>query len=158
MLACIAAVLGFHSSSNLAAAYGVAITMTMVITTLLFYVLVRDRWNWSLPVALAGCGFFCSSTWRSWAPISRRSDRAVGFRWWCRRGIPAHVDLATRPTSRGPAHARESDPLELFLAELLSNPPIRVPGVSVFLSSNPVGTPPALRHNVAHNRCCTNWS
>jgi KUP system potassium uptake protein len=43
-------------------------------------------------------------------------------------------------------------PLELFLAELLSNPPVRVPGVAVFMASNPIGTPLALRHNVIHNR------
>jgi KUP system potassium uptake protein len=42
-------------------------------------------------------------------------------------------------------------PVELFLADLLSNPPLRVPGIAVFMSGNPVGTPPALRHNVMHN-------
>jgi KUP system potassium uptake protein len=43
-------------------------------------------------------------------------------------------------------------PLDLYIAELLSKPPMRVPGVAVFMASNPVGTPMALRHNVIHNR------
>jgi KUP system potassium uptake protein len=153
MLACIALVLGFHSSSNLAAAYGVAITMTMVITTLLFYVLVRERWNWSLPVALAGCGFFLLIDLAflganltkigsgGWFPLAVGGTVFVLMSTW-RRGRQI---LARRMRER-------LIPLELFLAELLSKPPIRVPGVAAFLSSNPVGTPPALRHNVAHNK------
>ena len=58
MLACIALVIGFGSSSRLAAAYGVAITITMVITTMLFFLLVTSRWNWSLPVAILVSGIF----------------------------------------------------------------------------------------------------
>ncbi|HVG39029.1 MAG TPA: KUP/HAK/KT family potassium transporter, partial [Pyrinomonadaceae bacterium] len=58
MLGCIAIVIGFQTSSNLAAAYGVAVTSTMVITTILFYVVERERWKWSLPAALALSGFF----------------------------------------------------------------------------------------------------
>ena len=48
MLACIGLVLGFRSSSHLAAAYGVAVTTTMVITTVLLYVVARERWDWTL--------------------------------------------------------------------------------------------------------------
>jgi KUP system potassium uptake protein len=58
MMACIGLVLGFRTSSNLAAAYGVSVTTTMVITTLLFYVVARNCWKWSLPVALLVCGVF----------------------------------------------------------------------------------------------------
>ena len=153
MLACIASVLGFHSSSNLAAAYGVAITMTMVITTLLFYVLVRDRWNWSLPVALAGCGFFLLID-LAFLGANLTKIRSGG---WFPLVVAGVVFLLMSTWRRGrqlvARRMRENlIPLELFLAELLSNPPIRVPGVAVFLSSNPVGTPPALRHNVAHNK------
>jgi KUP system potassium uptake protein len=153
MIACIALVLGFHSSSNLAAAYGVAITMTMVITTLLFYVLVRDRWNWSLPVALAGCGFFL---FIDLAFLGANLTK-IGSGGWFPLAVAAIVFTLMSTWRRGrqivARRMRESlIPLELFLAELLSNPPIRVPGVAAFLSSNPVGTPPALRHNVTHNK------
>jgi KUP system potassium uptake protein len=153
MVACIASVLGFHSSSNLAAAYGVAITMTMVITTLLFYVLVRDRWNWSLPVALAGCGFFLLID-LAFLGANLTKIQSGG---WFPLVVASVVFLLMSTWRRGrqlvARRMRENlIPLELFLAELLSNPPIRVPGVAVFLSSNPIGTPPALRHNVAHNK------
>lgn len=153
MLACIAAVLGFHSSSNLAAAYGVAITMTMVITTLLFYVLVRDRWNWSLPVALASCGFFLLID-LAFLGANLTKIQSGG---WFPLVVAGVVFLLMATWRRGrqlvARRMRENlIPLELFLAERLSDPPIRVPGVAVFLSSNPIGTPPALRHNVAHNK------
>jgi KUP system potassium uptake protein len=58
MISCIALVLAFRSSSNLAAAYGVAVTMTMFITTVLFYVVARDRWNWRKRKALLVCAPF----------------------------------------------------------------------------------------------------
>ena len=58
MLACIGLVLGFRSSSNLAAAYGVAITTTMLITTILFYVVARRRWHWPAAAALPVAAFF----------------------------------------------------------------------------------------------------
>lgn len=58
MASCVGLVLGFRSSTNLAAAYGVAVTSTMVITTLLYYLVVRDRFGWSLPAAVALCGAF----------------------------------------------------------------------------------------------------
>ena len=66
MIACIALVLGFGSSSNLAAAYGVAVTTTMVVTTILFYVLVRRRWGWSRWVALPTAGFLLLITTAVW--------------------------------------------------------------------------------------------
>ncbi|MHB8899290.1 MAG: potassium transporter Kup, partial [Thermoguttaceae bacterium] len=152
MVACIASVLGFHSSSNLAAAYGVAITMTMVITTMLFYVLVRDRWKWSLPVALASCGFFLVVD-LAFLGANLTKIRSGG---WFPLAVAGVVFLLMSTWRRGrqivARRMRENlIPLELFLADLLSAPPVRVPGVAVFLSSNPVGTPPALRHNVAHN-------
>src|SRR4030095_6195158 len=56
MVSCIALVVGVRNSSNLAAAYGVAVTMTMFITTILFYVVARERWGWRKRKALAVCG------------------------------------------------------------------------------------------------------
>ena len=58
MLGCIAIVVGFGSSSNLAAAYGVAVTATMVITAILLGVVERQKWGWSLPLVVALTGFF----------------------------------------------------------------------------------------------------
>ena len=153
MIACIFLVLEFHSSSNLAAAYGVAITTTMVVTTLLFYVLVRERWGWSQPLAMALTGVFLvidlaffganitKIAYGGWVPLAVGVGVFTLMTTWHR----GRQVLARRLRER-------AIPLELFLAELLSDPPIRVPGVAVFLSGNPIGTPPALRHNVAHNK------
>ena len=60
MFGCIAIVVGFRTSSNLAAAYGIAVTSTMVITTILLYVVARDRWGWSSLTAASLCAFFLS--------------------------------------------------------------------------------------------------
>jgi KUP system potassium uptake protein len=153
MLACIALVLGFHSSSNLAAAYGVAITITMVITTLLFFVLVRDRWKWPLPVAILVCGSFLILDLAYFGANITKIDDGGWFPLAV--GAVAFTLMSTWRRGRTVLSSRLRErlvPLELFLAELLSAPPPRVPGIAVFMSGNPIGTPPALRHNVKHNK------
>ncbi|MDB5336209.1 MAG: Low affinity potassium transport system protein kup [Planctomycetaceae bacterium] len=153
MIACIGLVLGFHSSSNLAAAYGIAITMTMVITTVLFFVLVKDHWKWSLPLAVSLSGLFMvidlsffganalKLTHGGWFPLLVAGVVYILMTTWRRGRMLVTKRLKQRHV-----------PLELFIAELLSAPPLRVSGVSVFMSSNPIGTPQALRHNVIHNK------
>jgi KUP system potassium uptake protein len=152
MAASIGLVLGFRTSSNLAAAYGVAITITMVITTLLFGALARERWKWSWPLVLSVSGIFLAADLAffganiikiakgGWFPLV---VAAIGYTvmstWMAGRRLLAHR-LRTRLI-----------PVDLYLAELLSDLPTRVPGVAVFMSGNPIGTPPALRHNVSHN-------
>ena len=153
MLACIGLVLGFHSSSNLAAAYGIAITITMVITTVLFFALVKDQWKWSLPLAIGVSGvflvidlsFFSANALKlahgGWFPLVVAGVVYTLMTTWRRGRMLVTKRLRQRHI-----------PLELFIAELLSMPPLRVPGVAVFMSSNPIGTPQALRHNVTHNK------
>lgn len=153
MFACTALVLGFHTSSNLAAAYGVAITMTMVITTLLFFVLIYEKWHWSLPVAVGLAGFFLvidltflganlTKLWHGgWFPLVVAGVVFTFMSTW-RRGRQI---VAQRMRER-------LIPLDLYVADLLLDPPLRVPGTAIFMSGNPVGTPPALRHNILHNR------
>jgi KUP system potassium uptake protein len=70
MVACVGLVLGFRSSSNLAAAYGIAVTMTMAISTLIFFRVLTDRWDWR-GQRPSWCARRCSrSSWASWAPTS----------------------------------------------------------------------------------------
>src|SRR5688572_31851785 len=87
MLACIGLVLGFRSSSSLAAAYGVAVTTDMVFTTILFAVVARSRWKWGLPAVIAlattflvvDLGFWGASLLKipsgGWFPLDRKSTR-----------------------------------------------------------------------------------
>lgn len=152
MIAAIALVLGFKSSSNLAAAYGIAITITMVVTTLLFYVLIHHHWKWPTWVAVLFAGFFLGIDLSffganlmkifhgGWFPLVIAAAIYVLMSTWQdgRRLLAERLRASMLST-------------ELFVAEIMVNPPIRVPGVAVFMSGNPMGTPLALRQNVAHN-------
>jgi len=151
MIACLGLVLGFRSSTALAAAYGVAVTMTMVITTVLFAVVARERFRWAVPVVagLAGAflvvdlAFFGANIFKipagGWFPLVV--------------GAVVLTLLTTWRTGRAIVSDRISKariPLEDFTAGL-EEEPIRVPGTAVFLFSVPHATPPALIANHRHN-------
>jgi KUP system potassium uptake protein len=153
MISCIALVIGFKSSSNLAAAYGVSITSTMLITTVLFYVIARWKWKWNPAVAgmvtglflLIDLAFLISNFAKifhgGWFPL------AVGgiifyLMWTWRRG---RARLAKRMRD----HAL---PLSALLEDIRNSSPVRVSGTAFFMSGNPNGTPPALLHNFKHNK------
>ncbi|MGE0158928.1 MAG: potassium transporter Kup [Gemmatimonadales bacterium] len=151
MVACIGLVLGFRSSSNLAAAYGVAVTTTMVITTILFGVMARERWKWALPVLLLLEVVFLSVDLAFWGANMLRVPRGG----WFPLAI-ATVVLAVMTTwSRGREilarrMAASTLPVEFFLADLTDNPPRRTPGTGIFMARGPDGTPPALLHTMQH--------
>ena len=152
MIACIGLVLGFKRSSNLAAAYGVAVTLTMIITTVLFYVVARQLWHWSFWIAAPVCGafflvelaFFIANALKifhgGWFPLVV--------------GVVIYTLMSTWKRGRQLLAEKlraASLPLNLFLADVQQNPPHRVRGTAVFLFSNPEGTPMALLHNLKHN-------
>jgi len=153
MIATIGVVLGFQSSSSLAAAYGVAVSTTMVLTTILFAVVAWQVWNWSLlkvgtllalflPIDLA---FFAANGVKlehgAWFPI------VVAF--------AVYICMSTWKRGRQLLGSRLYDrllPVELFLRDVKANPPPRVPGCAVFMTGSANGVPPALLHNFKHNR------
>lgn len=153
MIGCIAIVLGFGSSSNLAAAYGVAVTATMVITTILLAVVERDKWGWSLPLVIGLSGFFLiidlaffganiiKIPHGGWFPLVVGALIFLLMTTW-KKGRRI---LAARLLSR--AH-----PIEDFLRDIAKNPPVRVPGTAIFMNGTAAGTPPALMHNLEHNK------
>lgn len=153
MFACIGLVLGFRTSSNLAGAYGIAVTLTMVITTLLFYYAARRIWGWSAWKAGALCGLFL---------IIEVTFAAANFLKVLHGGwFPLLVGLilftlmATWKTGRrllGERLRAASLPFSLFLEDVLANPPVRVSGTAIFLAGNSEGTPLALLHNLKHNK------
>jgi KUP system potassium uptake protein len=146
-------VLGFRTSSALASAYGVAVTMTMVITALLLYVVMTERWGWKTPVAVAVTAVFLiidgaflganllKVIQGGWLPIAVAS---VGFvlmtTWKTGRRL-----VAERLTAR-------AYPIEDFMTAITETPPVRVPGSAVFMTAAPRGTPPALAHNLRYNK------
>jgi KUP system potassium uptake protein len=151
MLATIALVLGFQSSDNLAAAYGVAVTTDMVFATVLFFFLVRGLWKWRLSAALPLAVLFLSADLAFWgANIIKVPEGG-----WFPLVVAAVVFtlMSTWQRGRRILYSRMQEqilPLDLFLADIDRNPPIRVPGSAVYMTGNPEGVPVALLHNLKH--------
>lgn len=153
MLATIALVIGFGSSSRLAAAYGVAVSSDMVIATTLLFVASREVWRWSLPRAallatvllLIDLAFLTSNGLKiphgGWFPLVVAAILFVLMTTWNR----GRAILAKRV-------AEKSLPFKLLVADLAAEPPLRVPGTAIYMYGNPQGTPPALMHNLVHNK------
>jgi len=153
MVGCLVLVLGFRSSSALAAAYGIAVTGTMAITTVLFYAIARRRWRWSAVRAgfVAGAflliegGFLIANALKvmrgGWVPIVIASGIFLLMTTWWR---------GTRLLAR--AAAGRSVPLERFFAEVDHEQPARVKGTAVFLTAHTEGTPEVLLHHLRRNK------
>jgi len=153
MIGTIALVLGFGSSSRLAAAYGVAVTSTMVITTVLAFFVAVERWDWSLPVALLVTGallvvdlaFFSANLLKigdgGWFPLLVGAAVFTLMSTW-RRGR----ELLRRRLDR------ETEPMRAFLERIKREPPHRVPGTAIFLTGRSRGVPPMLLHHLEHNQ------
>ncbi|MGQ0815175.1 MAG: potassium transporter Kup [Gemmatimonadota bacterium] len=153
MISCIGLVLGFQTSSRLAAAYGVAVTTTMVATSILFFVVVRERWKWSLPVAILLGGVFLVIDLAFWGANLLKIPHGGWFPLIV--GTIVFTLLTTWKKGRQILAQRMQDrtlPLDLFIRDILARPPLRVPGTAVYMYSNAGGTPPALLHNLKHNK------
>ncbi|MDR3385450.1 MAG: potassium transporter Kup [Rudaea sp.] len=147
------AVVGFRSSDNLAAAYGIAVTGTMVITTCLALIVARRQWGWSRTlVVLAGAvflvidiSFFSANAIKiehgGWFPLVLGLIVFVVMTTW-RRGR----DLVLRELKQSGLA------LEPFIASVIAHPPLRVPGTAIFLTANANAVPNALLHNLKHNK------
>ena len=146
-------VLGFHTSSNLAAAYGIAVAVTMVVTTLLVLVVARTLWGWGwfrctlviVVFLLVDLAFFSANALKiangGWFPLLI--------------GVVFYVFMTTWKKGRALLAERlreEAVPIDNFIQRLASGSALRVPGTAVFLSSNPQGVPNTLLHNLRHNK------
>jgi KUP system potassium uptake protein len=152
LVAVIAAVLGFGSSTALGAAYGIAVTGTMLITTLLTFYVLRYAWRFSLLPALLATGFFFAIdvvffsanllkiVQGGWFPLVIGTLIFTGMVTWARGRELLSASLR--------ADAIELQP---FLKSVLSDPPMRAPGAAVFMNAVADLTPTALLHNLKHN-------
>ena len=153
MFAAIGLVLGFKSSTALAAAYGIAVTLTMIITTILAFFLVRYGWGWgyhkAIPVTLV---FFIPEMFFVSANVSK-----IEHGGWVPLAIGALIFTIMVTWKRGREILSERFreqllPLSDFYDVLAVERPARVPGTAVFMTGTGDGTPPALLHNFLHNR------
>jgi len=151
--ATIALVLSFKTSSNLAAAYGIAVTTTMVITTILAFFVMRQLWKWSLTTALLVTSFFFV------IDVSFFGANLLKFFHGgyvpIAMGIVIYVMMRTWHSGRKALHQKiqeETHSLENFIEEFMSTRMVSIPGSAVYMSSNAKGTPPPLILNIKHNK------
>jgi KUP system potassium uptake protein len=149
----VAVIVGFGSSAKLAWAYGVAVTGTMLVTTILTFFLLRYGWGYPLAVCIAATGFFAfvdvaffSSALTKvaqggWFPLAMGTLVFTLMTTW-RRGRVLSVA----------AMRRTAIPLAAFIESLAAHPPHRVSGTAVFMAGDPHSTPNALLHNLKHNK------
>ena len=153
MISCIGLVLGFGSSADLAAAYGVAITTTMLITTILFYLVARRRWHWPFAIALPVAAFFITIDLAFFGSNMLK----IAHGGWFPLLVSGAIIFLMLTWRKGRRVLRERLggvclPLDHFLPGLKEQNVRRVPGTAVFMSGNRFGTPLALLHNLKHNK------
>ena len=152
LLTCVL-VLGFETSSHLAGAYGVALSALMLITTLMFYVMSREVWRWSFARAAAVAGLFLCVD----LPFFAANSLKIRYGGWVPLAIALVIFtlMTTWKDGRLVLAKRMQEKtvaLKMLLADLAAEPPVRVPGTAVFMYGTTDGTPPALVHNLAHNK------
>jgi KUP system potassium uptake protein len=153
MLCTIAIVIGFGSSTRLAAAYGIAVTMTMIITAILLNVVMVEVWRWPRALAYSVTGiflaidlsFFGANVLKilhgGWLPLVIGGVLFTLLTTW----KTGRQIVAARITSR-------AVPMSDFMSAISRVPPTRVSGTAVFMTAQPNGTPPALAHNLQYNK------
>ncbi|NTV11101.1 MAG: potassium transporter Kup, partial [Zoogloea sp.] len=151
--AVVALVIGFKSSSALASAYGIAVTLTMMIDTILAFVVVRSLWRWSwFRAGIFAVGFFVVD----FAFFSANSVKIADGGWFpLVLGAAVFTLLTTWKRGRTLLYERmrvDTMPLDLFIQSMFHDPVHRVPGTGVFMTPNPEGVPRALLHNLLHNK------
>jgi len=153
MICTVGLVLGFQSSSALAAAYGIAVTSTMVITTLLAYLVARRSWGVRRPIAMSLASFFLFIELGFFAANVIKIPHGGWFPLVI--GALIYLLLSTWKKGRALLASRLRErlyPFEQFMRDIAGDPPHRVTGTAVFMTSNLIGTPPTLMHNLEHNR------
>jgi KUP system potassium uptake protein len=153
MIATVGLVLGFETSTNLAAAYGMAVTTTMVITTLLAYFVAREHWGWSALRAGLVTGAFLVIDLAFFTANVIKIQHGGWFPLLVAAGV--YAVMTTWATGRQVVVRRLADtevPLTQFFMSIAAKPPFRVPGTGIFMTARPEGAPPILVHHLTHNK------
>jgi KUP system potassium uptake protein len=153
MFATLGLVLGFQSSSALAAAYGIAVTLTMLITTMLAYLVARGSWGVRRGLAGSIALFFFMIEFSFFGANLLKIAHGGWFPLVV--GAVVYTVLSTWKRGRALLASRMREklyPFDRFLQDIEAFPPQRVSGTAVFMTSNLQGTPPTLLHNLQHNK------
>jgi KUP system potassium uptake protein len=153
MLATVGLVLGFRTSTNLAAAYGMAVTTTMVITALLAFTVARERWGWSVMRAGIVTGIFLIVDLAFFAANVIKIPHGGWFPLLMAGAI--YLVMTTWHSGRRHVVRRLADtevPLADFFATVASKLPVRISGTGIFMTARPEGAPPILVHHLTHNK------
>lgn len=146
-------VLTFKSSSQIASAYGIAVTGTMVITTILATIVAKNKWNWSpwkillifVPFLFIDLGFLGANLMKiqngGWVPLVIGGAIFTLMTTWQKGRRILYLKLKERSVS-----------IEDFCQLLLRQPPIRISGTAVYMAGDPWGVPVPLLHNLKHNK------
>jgi KUP system potassium uptake protein len=150
----VALVLGFRNSSALAGAYGIAVVTAMMMTTCMAYIVARERWGVRRVVALPVAGLFLAI---ELAFFSATSVKIPDGGWFPLAMAVVLFTLMTtwkrgREILGGKLRAASMDLKDLMTSFSGEHAPVRVPGTAVFMTGNPEGSPPALLHNLKHNK------
>ncbi len=153
MVACITLVLAFKVSDALAAAYGLAVTGTMLVTSIAFFEVARTRWRWPLWTCVAVLALFLSFD----VPFLVANLPKIGEGGWVPLVVGALMFALMTTWTTGRARLFKAiQARTLRLEDFIGCDEVgrchRIPGTAVFLTANPSGIPPVLRHHVRHNR------
>jgi len=154
LFACIVLAVGlFKTSSNLAAAYGIAVTLVMLITTVMTFFVIRYRWGYPLWLCVGATGIFFLI---DFAFFSSNLLKLTEGGWFpLLIGAVVFVLMSTWHDGRrllGQSISNHALDLGDFLDSVFASPPVRAPGTAVFLSAQPGTVPNALLHNLKHNK------
>ncbi len=153
MLATVGLAVSFGSSDRLAAAYGIAVSLTMLLTTALLFVAMREIWHWNLAACVATAGlFFCVDGGFFAANLLKVKDGG-----WVPLALAAAVFTVLGTWHRGSMAMTErilaaTEPVDSFLARVAADSIARVPGTAVFLTRATTGTPPVMLWHVRQSR------
>ena len=152
-VSCIIIVVTFRSSTALAAAYGIAVALTMVITGTLLPVVAVEQWRWPIAVVVLGSIVFAAV---DLAFVGANLFKVAQGGWLpLVIAVVLYTLMTTWKTGRRLVAERltaRAFPLEEFMAAVVADPPVRVRGTAVFMTAQPRGTPPALAHNLRYNK------
>jgi KUP system potassium uptake protein len=152
MIACLGVVIGFRGSDGLAGAYGIAVTATMTITSILYFLVITHSWEWPRWKAIPLVGVFLIFDVSYFGANLLKVVDGGWFTLFVAAALTTIMIVWTKGRTELIQKLGTRIPLTLFLEDVAKHKIPRVKGTAVFMSVTPEGTSPVLLHNLKHNR------